>query len=96
MRNSEYKYKISKAHGAFVNGEQAMLIRYPIQDFTNYETTKISPEFIRDKAMYIDSIMPDDGPSTGTSPANYYHFAISFVNELHSARKIQATPPVLF
>lgn len=96
MRNAEYKYKLSKAHGAFVNGELAMLVRYPVQDFTNSETTKINPDFIRDKAMYIDSIMPDDGPSTGVSPAQYYHFAISFVNELHSARKIQATPPVLF
>ena len=90
MRNAEYKYKLSKSHGAFVNGLKGFLLQYPLKE---YKTEKISPDFIRDKPIYLDSVVPQ---MTGTSPANYYHFIISNYNDIKAARKIQATPSVLF
>lgn len=96
MRNSEYKYKVSRAHGGFVNDLPGFLIKYPTWEFINendVNNLRISPEFIRDKAMYLDQLIPQ---ITGYSPAQYYHFAVACVNEVHSARKIQRTPSVLF
>lgn len=90
MRNAEYKFKTSKSHGAFVNGLKGFLLQYPLKE---YKTEKISPDFIRDKPVYLDSVVPQ---MTGTSPANYYHFIISHYNDIKAARKIQATPSVLF
>lgn len=97
MRNAEYKYKISKAHGAFCNGLNGFMLSYPIQAYRtslsgNLELN-IDPNFIRDKAIYIDPVITH---ATGTSPANYYHFIVACVNEVKAARKIQATPGVLF
>lgn len=89
MRNAEYKYKVSKAHGGLVNDLAGYAFRYPPQ-FLNDE---ISPQFIRDKPMYFDQLAK---AMTGTSPANYYHFVVSATNEVHSARMMQATPPILF
>lgn len=100
MRNSEYKYKLSKAHGAFVNNDLAgFLVKYPFTNFVrsvqddDIYSLNISPEFIRDRSYYLDNTIP---ALTGISPAQYFHFICSFTNEVHSARKIQKTPPVLF
>lgn len=90
MRNAEYKYKTSKSHGGFVNGLKGFLLQYPLE---NYKTEYITPDFIRDKPVYLDPIIPQQ---TGTSPADYYHFIISNFNDIKAARKIQATPAVLF
>lgn len=100
MRNAEYKYKLSKAHGAFVNNDLAgFLVKYPFADFVRsmqdddtYSVT-ISPDFIRDRSYYLDNTIPS---LTGVSPAQYFHFVSAFNNEVHSARKIQKTPPILF
>lgn len=97
MRNAELKFKITRAHGALVNGAQlnTMLIRYPFGVFGRYgrENFTISPEYIRDKPSYLDRFVP---ASTGVSPADYFHFIVACVNQVHCARKIQAQPPVLF
>lgn len=94
MRNAEYKYKVSRAHGAFVNSLPGMLLSYPVNRFTSdYQYLHIDSDFIRDKPAYFDSLAPS---LTGVSPAEYFHFAVSCTNELKCARKIQSTPPVLF
>lgn len=100
MRDSEYKFKVGKAHGAFVNELKGMLISYPLymylslnSDGTWDESLHISPDFIRDKAIYLDPIVSH---TTGASPGNYYHFAVAVLNHVNCARKIQSTPPVLF
>ena len=96
MRNAEYKYKLSKAHGAFVNSLNGFCLAYPLDNYFNSIQTadlKIDSDFIRDKAIYLDPIISHN---TGESPANYFHFAVACVNELRCARKIQATPSVLF
>lgn len=90
MRNAEYKYKVSRAHGAFVNSLSGFLVPFPISRF---DSLNIDPDFIRDKPAYLDSIVPT---LTGVSPAEYFHFAVSCTNEVNCARKIQLTPPVLF
>lgn len=97
MRNSEYKYKLSKAHGAFVNSLPGFMLRYPLSAYVpnagNLQMLRISSDFIRDKPFYLDRSIP---VSTGVSPAEYFHFICACVNEVHAARKIQTTPPVLF
>lgn len=98
MRNKEYKFKISKAHGAFVNSLPGFLHKYPsysflYQDLNNSSLETINPDFIRDKPFYFDSIVPQ---MTGVSPGEYFHFVCACVNQVKSARKIQAQPPVLF
>lgn len=97
MRDSKYKFKKSRAHGAFVNSLKGFLVKYPYgltsgqNELLSY--SKINPDFIRDKAFLLDPLSPS---TTGSSPANYYHFAGVVLNQVHAARKIQATPPVLF
>lgn len=97
MRDSKYKFKKSRAHGAFCNSLPGFLVKYPYgltsgnNDLLAY--SKINPDFIRDKAFLLDSVSPK---ITGSSPADYYHFVGVVLNEVHAARKIQATPPVLF
>lgn len=96
MRNAEYKFKTSRAHGAFVNSLPGFLLKYPFSQFgrvTSESHYKISPNFIRDKPYYFDSIVPQ---MTGISPGEYYHFVCACLNQVHCARKIQAQPPVLF
>lgn len=94
MRNAEYKYKVSRAHGAFVNSLRGMLLSYPVSRYNeDFEDLHIDSDFIRDKPAYFDSLAPS---LTGVSPAEYFHFAVSCTNELKCARKIQTTPPVLF
>ena len=95
MRNAEYKFKISRAHGGFMSSLPGFLLKFPLslyEDDTDGELT-ISPDFIRDKPAYFDSVLPQQ---TGTSPASYYHFVVACLNQVNAARKIQATPPVLF
>lgn len=96
MRNAEYKYKLSKTHGAFVNSLPGYLIHYPLEAYIgngSIDNINIDPDFIRDKPIYLDRVLKS---TTGTSPADYYHFIISVVNEVKAARKITATPSVLF
>ena len=94
MRNAEYKYKVSRAHGAFVNSLPGFMLPYPLSLYSiDGPTTHIDSDFIRDKPSYIDSIIPQQ---TGISPAEYFHFVLSCTNQVQCARKIQSTPPVLF
>lgn len=98
MRNAELKFKISRAHGALVNELPGFLIKYPFNSFGSRDgdgnqVFRISPEFIRDKPRYLDPYIP---AITGASPASYYHFVCSCLNQVHCARKVQAQPPVLF
>lgn len=94
MRNAEYKYKTSRAHGAFCNSLPGFLLKYPFYNYSDDSSSyKINPDFIRDKPYIFDQIVSQ---ATGTSPANYYHFIVSVVNVVKAARKIQLTPPVLF
>lgn len=99
VRNGEYKFALSKAHGAFCTNDLAgYMMKYPINEMrTDFEGSvsdlKINPEFIRDKSSYLDKVIPE---ISGISPASYFQFVVSCTNEVHAARKIQATPPVLF
>lgn len=98
MRNAELKFKVSRAHGAFVNELPGFLIKYPFSSFGSRDASGnslfvISPEFIRDKPRYLDPYIP---ALTGASPASYYHFVCACLNQVHCARKVQAQPPVLF
>lgn len=94
MRNAEYKYKISRAHGAFVNSLRGFFLPLPVDYYVKLNgIIHINPDFIRDRPVFFDSVVSQQ---TGTSPATYYHFIVSCVNELKTARKMQATPPVLF
>lgn len=95
MRNAELKFKISRAHGAFVNDLPGFLIKYPFSSFGSMDASgsfHISPDFIRDKPRYLDPYVP---ALTGASPGNYYHFVCACLNKVHCARKVQAQPPVL-
>lgn len=96
MRNAEYKYKISRAHGAFCNSLPGFMVAYPLhaynEDIDGYDVN-INPDFIRDKPIYLDPLVPQ---MSGVSPAEYFHFVVSCTNQVHCARKIQATPGVLF
>ena len=97
MRNSELKYKVSRAHGAFCTALPGFLLKYPYHDFVDGESDtinlRINPDFIRDKPYYLDSVVPQ---MTGISPGTYFHFVCACLNQVHSARKIQATPSTLF
>lgn len=96
MRNGEYKYKLSKAHGAFVNSLPGFLLKYPLSEYrTAFDefNLNINPDFIRDKPIYLDPVIPQ---MTGRSPGDYYHFVCACNNQVLCARKIQATPGVLF
>lgn len=91
MRNAELKYKVSRAHGGLVNDLQGFIFRYPPKFYL--DNNKIGPDFIRDKPMFFDQLATR---MTGSSPAQYYHFVVSCVNQVHAARRMQATPPILF
>lgn len=91
MRNAELKYKVSRAHGGLVNDLPGFIFRYPPKFYL--DNHKIGPDFIRDKPMFFDQLATR---MTGSSPAQYYHFVVSCVNLVHAARRMQATPPILF
>ena len=96
VRDAEYKFKNSRAHGAFCNDLPGFLISYPLyaynESIDGYDLN-INPDFIRDKPIYLDSVLPQQ---TGVSPAQYWHFILSTTNEVKCARKIQALPGILF
>lgn len=100
-RNAEYKYKLSKAHGAFCNNDLAgFMIKYPLETYMLRDQEgeiiydiHVNPDFIRDKPVILDPVI---GQLTGVSPAEYWHFVVSCFNEIHAARKIQALPSILF
>lgn len=96
MRDYTYKWKLSKAHGAFCNSLPGFLISHPINAFNDTSDEydiNINPDYIREKPAVLDSVVPQ---MTGISPAEYYHFIVACTNQVHCARKIQATPGVLF
>lgn len=94
MRNAEYKYKVSRAHGAFVRSLRGFFLPFPADYYRNLDGgLNINPDFIRDRPFFFDSVVSQ---MQGISPSEYYHFIVSCVNELKTARNMQATPPVLF
>lgn len=96
VRNREYKYKLSKAHGALCYNMPGFLLRMPVTKLFNrseFDELRISPEFIRDRPQILDSIIYS---STGASPGDYFHFITSVHNAVKSARTIQKAPPILF
>lgn len=97
VRNREYKYKLSKAHGALCYNLPGYLLRMPIDNFSTAPESdfnlRVNPEFIRDRPVMLDSIIYQ---TTGASPGDYFHFITSVHNEVKSARTIQKAPPVLF
>lgn len=99
-RYAQYKFPVSRAHGAFVSSSgvrqlpvSAMI--YPARQFMNdgYETFHISPEFIRDRPFYFDQFFAS---RQTLSPAYYYHFALSVNNQHAAARRLQLIPQLLF
>lgn len=97
MRNSEYKYKVSRAHGGFVNSAtlRGFLLAFPMNRYAynDVRDLHIDSDFIRDKPIYLDYLLREN---SGISPGEYFHFAVVITNQVQCARKIQATPPVLF
>lgn len=94
MRNAEYKYKVSRAHGAFVRSLRGFFLPFPVDYYKQMNgLMHIDSDFIRDRPFFMDSVVSQ---MTGVSPSEYYHFIVSCVNELKTARKMQATPPILF
>lgn len=98
VRYAQYKFGISKAHGAFVNSLPGYTVKYPpfvfvADNAANLDEYRINPDFIRDKPFYFDQLFAQ---RTGLSPANYYHFIVSVQNTHSAARKMQYQPPVLF
>lgn len=96
VRYAQYKFSISRAHGAFVNLLPGYAMRYPWHSLVSEPgqlELKISPDFIRDKPYYFDQFFKS---RTGLSPASYYHFIVSCNNEHIAARKMQVQPGLLF
>lgn len=96
VRYAQYKFGISRAHGAFVNLLPGYAMRYPWHSLVSEPgqlELKISPDFIRDKPYYFDQFFKQ---RTGLSPASYYHFIVSCNNEHIAARKMQVQPGLLF
>lgn len=99
VRNSEYKYKLSKAHGAFgTNDLKGFLLKFPLELFDTERAYSrridhIGPDFIRDKPAILDTVISS---TTGISPGRYFHFIVSVHNSVKSARLIQKAPGILF
>lgn len=98
VRNSEYKYKLSKAHGALCYNMPGFLLKFPLELFDTdrgYQERidHIGPDFIRDKPAILDSVITHN---TGISPGRYFHFIVSVHNTVKSARLIQKAPGILF
>lgn len=96
-RYSQYKFAISRAHGAAVNLLPGVFMKYPpLEMFTdgsiNESDLKINPNFIRDKPAYFDQFFDQ---RSGFGPGSYYHFVCSFTSEHNGARKMMYQPPVL-
>lgn len=96
-RYAQYKFGLTKAHGAFVNELKSFVMKYPplamfLDTNLQYESLKISPMFIRDKPYYFDQMFAQ---RSGLSPAEYYHFWTAVTNVHSAARKMMYQPPVL-
>lgn len=95
VRYAQYKFGISRAHGAFVNSLPGFAMLYPWATLSDDPSTfdlKINPDFIRDKPFYFDQFFEF---RTGMSPADYFHFIVAVTNQHSAARKMQYQPPVL-
>lgn len=95
VRYGQYKWGITRAHGAFVNSLPGYCMLYPwhaLSDDPGAYDLKINPDFIRDKPFYFDQFFVS---RTGVSPATYYHFIQPVFNLHNAARKMQYQPPVL-
>lgn len=95
VRYGQYKWGITRAHGAFVNSLPGYAMLYPwhaLADDPSKFDLKINPDFIRDKPFYFDQFFAS---RTGMSPATYYHFITAVMNQHSAARKMQYQPPVL-
>lgn len=95
VRYAQYKFGVSRAHGAFVNSLPGFVMKYPWQSLVDSGdgSVRISPDFIRDKPYFFDQFFAQ---RTGLSPAAYYHFQVPVTNQHSAARKMQYQPPVLF
>lgn len=97
VRNAEYKYKNSRAHGVLCYNLPGFLLKFPTQQFSNFvngeDIDHINPDFIRDKPAMLDSVIEF---TTGASFGDYYHFIVSIHNFVKSARLIQRAPGILF
>lgn len=95
VRYAQYKFGITRAHGAFVNHLPGFSMLYPWNVLTDNPQDldlRISPDFIRDKPFYFDQFFVS---RTGMSPAAYYHFITSANNQHSAARLMQYQPPIL-
>lgn len=97
-RYAQYKFGVSRAHGAAVNGLHGSVFKYPpfvfvADNVSALSDLHISPDFIRDKPQYFDQLFEQ---RTGLSPAQYYHFLISVENQHSAARKMQYQSSILF
>lgn len=96
VRNAEYKYKVSRAHGALCRSLPGFLLRFPLNFYANGldgSRVHINPDFIRDKPSILDAVVPQ---MSGLSPGQYFHFITSVQNNVKSARLIQKAPGILF
>lgn len=95
VRYGQYKWGVTRAHGAFVNSLPGYCMLYPwhaLSDDPSKFDLKINPDFIRDKPFYFDQFFAS---RTGVSPGTYYHFIQPVFNLHNAARKMQYQPPVL-
>lgn len=97
-RYAQYKFGISRVHGAAVNGLEGSVFKYPpfifsADNVAALSDLHISPDFIRDKPQYFDQLFER---RTGLSPGQYFHFLISVENQHSAARKMQYTASILF
>lgn len=96
-RYAQYKFAISRAHGAFAGNlhQDVMALRYPSRQFMHDGRVSlvINPDFIRDRPLYFDQFYIS---RQSLSPANYYHFLSSFNMTHVAARRMQLVPQLLF
>lgn len=97
-RYAQYKFGVSRVHGAAVNGLHGSVFKYPPIVFhadhpSALSDLHINPDFIRDKPQYFDQLFRQ---RTGLSPGQYYHFLISVENQHNAARKMQYQSSILF
>lgn len=94
VRYAQYKFGLTRAHGAFVNDLPGFTMLYPAAALhdPDGDELKINPDFIRDKPFYFDQFFAQ---RTGISPAQYYHFQEPIHNQHSAARKMQYQPNLL-
>lgn len=97
-RYAQYKFGVSRVHGAAVNGLDGSVFKYPpfvfvADNSVSLTDLHISPDFIRDKPQYFDQLFEQ---RTGLSPGQYYHFLFSVENQHNAARKMQYQSSILF